>query len=57
MFQHLQHCGKNLETMTLYQLPEINTDASTVNLQALIVSTAFDDWKMLESRAVVQRCS
>ena len=45
--QHLQHCEKILETMTLYQLPDIDTDVSTVNLQARITSTVSNDWKTL----------
>ena len=44
MFQHLQHYEKFLETMTLYQLPDIDSDVSTVNLQAHIVSVVSDNW-------------
>ena len=46
-FQHLQHCEKILETMTLYQLPDIAPDVSTVNFQAHITSTVSNDWKTL----------
>ena len=48
MFQHLQHCEKFLETMTLYQLPGIDNDVSTVNLQAHVASTVSDNWKILD---------
>ena len=50
MFQHLQHCEKFLETMTLYQLLDIDsaTDVSTVNLQAHIASAVSDNWKILD---------
>ena len=48
MFQHLQHCEKFLETMTLYQLPDIDTDVSTVSLQAHIASAVSDNWKILD---------
>ena len=48
MFQHLQHCEKFLETMTLYQFPDIDTGASTVNLQAHIASAVSDNWKVLD---------
>ena len=48
MFQHLQHCEKFLETMTLDQLPDIDTDVSTVNLQAHIASSVSDNWKTLD---------
>ena len=41
MFQHIQHCEKFLEAMTLYQLPDIDTDVSTVNLHAHIASAVF----------------
>ena len=34
MFQRFQHCEKFLETMALYQLPDIDTEVSTVDLQA-----------------------
>ena len=43
MFQYLQHCEKFLETMILYQLPDIDTDVSTVNLQAHIGSAVSDN--------------
>ena len=49
MFQHLQHCEKFLETMTLYSLPDIDTDVSTVNLQAHIANAVSDNWKILDS--------
>ena len=57
MFQHLQHCEKVLGTMTLYQLRAIDTDFSTVNLQAHIANAASDNWKILHSNANwVQLC-
>ena len=48
MFQHLQYCGKFLETMTLNQLPDIDTDVSTVNLQAHIANAVYGNWKILD---------
>ena len=48
IFQH-QQCKKILETMTLYTLPDIDTDVSTVNLQAHIASAVSDNWKILDS--------
>ena len=48
MFQHLQHCEKFLETMALYQLPDIDTDVSIVNLQAYIASEVSDNWKIID---------
>ena len=51
MFQHLQHYEKFLEKMTLYQLPDIDTDVSTVNLQAHIASSVSDNWKILDFNA------
>ena len=48
MIQHLKHCETFLETMTLYQLPDIDTDVSTVNLQAHIASAVSDNWKILD---------
>ena len=35
--------------MTLYQLPDIDTDVSTVNLQTYIASAVSDNWKILGS--------
>ena len=32
MFQHFQHCETVLEIMTLYQLPDMDTEVSTVNV-------------------------
>ena len=49
MFQHPQHCEKFLETMMLYQLPDIAADVSTVNLQAHIAGAVSDNWKILDS--------
>ena len=43
MFQHLQHCVKFLETMTLYHLPDID-----IYLQANIAGAVSDKWKILE---------
>ena len=51
MFQHLQHYEKFLEKMALYQLPDIDTDVSTVNLQAHIASSVSDNWKILDFNA------
>ena len=48
MFQHLQRCEKLLETIT-YQLPDIDPDVSTVNLQAHIDNAISDNWKILDS--------
>ena len=47
-FQHLQPCDKFLETMTLYQLSDIYTDVSTVNLKVHNASAVSDNWKILE---------
>ena len=41
MFQHLQHCEKYSKTVTFSQLPDIDTNASHVNLQAHITSFSF----------------
>lgn len=38
MFKHFQHCDKFLETMTLYQLPDIGADVSEASWQASIAS-------------------
>ena len=35
--------------MTLHQLPDTDTDVSTVNLQAHIASAVCDSWKILDS--------
>ena len=35
--------------MTLYQLPDTDTDVSTVNLQVHIASEVSDNWKILDS--------
>ena len=37
------------ETITLYQLPDIDTDVSHVNLQAYIASAVSDTWRILDS--------
>ena len=50
VFQHLQHREKLLETMTLYKLPDIDTDVSTVNGQVHIASAVSDNWKILDSK-------
>ena len=43
--------------MTLYQLPDTDTDVSTVNLQAHIANAVSDNWKILDSNANwVQLC-
>ena len=43
--------------MTLYQLPDIDTDVSTVNLQAHIASVVSNNWKILDSNTNwVQLC-
>ena len=36
MFQHLQQCERLLETMTLYQLPDIDTEVINVNTILLV---------------------
>ena len=36
------------EAMTLYLLPDIDTDVRTVNLQAHIASAVSDNWKILD---------
>ena len=46
MFQHLQYCGF-LETMTLYQLSDIDTDVNPVSLQAHIDRAVSGNWKIL----------
>ena len=57
MFQHLQHCEKFLEIMTLYQLPDIDTDVNTVNLQVHIANAVSDNFKILDSNTNwVQLC-
>ena len=38
-----------LETMRLYQLPDIDADVSIVNLRAHIASVVSDNWKILDS--------
>ena len=43
MFQHLQHCEKFLEIMGLYELLDIDTDVSTVNLQVHIASAVSEN--------------
>ena len=53
MFQHLQNCEKVLETMTLYQLPDIDTDVSTVNLQAHIPNAVSDYCPTLFPRVIL----
>ena len=47
----LQHFEKFLETMILYQLPDIDSGVSAVNLQAHIASAVCDNWKILGSNA------
>ena len=49
MFQHLQYCEKFLERITLYQLPNIDTDVSHVILQAYIPCAISDNWSILDS--------
>ena len=57
MFQNFQHCETFLETMTLHQLPDIDIDVSTVNLQVHITSAVSDNWKILHSNTDwVQLC-
>ena len=43
MFQHLQNCEKFLEIMGLYELLDIDTDVSTVNLQVHIASAVSEN--------------
>ena len=43
--------------MTSYQLPDLDTDVSTVSLQAHIDNADFDNWKILDSNTNwVQLC-
>ena len=49
MFQHLVHCEKFLETLSLYKLPDINTGANIVHLLAHISTAVYDQWKMLDT--------
>ena len=43
--------------MTLYQLSDIDTDVSTVNVQAHIATAVSDNWKILDSNTNwVQLC-
>ena len=43
--------------MTLHQLLAIDTDVSTVNLQAHIANAVYDNWKILDSNTNwVQLC-
>lgn len=57
MFQHLQHYEKFLKTITLYQLPNIDTVVNTESLQAHIASAVSDNWKILDSNInLVQFC-
>ena len=49
MFQQLLDCEKFLETMILYQLPDIDTDISTAKLKAHIASAFSYNWKILDS--------
>ena len=41
MFQDLQHCQEFLETMTLYQLPDIDTDVSVLSTYKPILLAQF----------------
>ena len=49
MFQHLVHCEKFLETLSLYKLPDINTGANIVHLLAHIFTAVYDHWKILDT--------
>ena len=43
--------------MILYQLPDIDADVSTINLQGHIASAVSDNWKILDSNTNwVQLC-
>ena len=44
------YIGKTVRCVitTLYQLPDIDNDFSTVNLQAHIASAVSDNWKILD---------
>ena len=41
MFQHLVHCEKFLETLSLYKLPDIDTGANVVDLLAHISTIVY----------------
>ena len=57
MFQQLQHYEKVLKTITLYQLPNTDTDVSADSLQAHIASVVSDNRKILDSNTSwVQFC-
>ena len=57
MFQHLQHCEKFLETISLYQLPDIENNNSQVNLKDHIATAVADNWRILDSNSQwVQHC-
>ena len=43
MFQRIQHCKEFLETMTLYQLPDIDSDISHANLPTHIPKAVYDN--------------
>ena len=49
MLQHLVHCEKFLETLSLYKLPDINTGANIVDLLAHISTVVYDHWKILDT--------
>ena len=49
MFQHLVHCEKFLETLSLYKLPDIDTGANIVDLLAHISTAVYDHWKILDT--------
>ena len=57
MFQHLVHCEKFLETLSLYKLPDIDTGANIVDLLAHISTAVYDHWKILDTnKNWVQLC-
>ena len=53
MFQHLQHCGSFLKTMTLYQLPDIDTNVS--RFKDCTASAVSDNWKTLTGSILVSQ--
>ena len=54
---YIQHCEKFLEIMTLFQLPGIENNNSSVNLKQHIATAVADNWRILDSNSNwVQLC-
>ena len=49
IFQHLVRWEKFLETLSLYKLPDIDTEANIVDLLAHISTGIYDHWKILDT--------